>query len=805
MYQQPLRSQQTWSGPQFAQAPKPTAISTWATAPVISSVHPASAAAASHPAPHQSFVPPAPPGVNPQQWQNGRWMYTAPTGAMNGAQPPGQYPPPTLVGWNIPSSWGINSQYYHPPQTQKQPERSYWDTQLTDNGLGLENMHIKCVSFPLSTTFHTSDCVRYRQPGAPTAPGESKDKAPHTPWAWVPRELDDDESQASSAAQYHNPPQPQQPSTVGHNGTSALNARQTSTSTAAVGSTGYPAQGHAYFSVPGDHHHHHQQPQSATEASSRPTLPPPTVFSAHIRQRSNPNPHPSTTSTHTQPSTAAGSQSTFSIPSQPIHGSQRSHHLVAPTPQRPGLPESFRTVQQLRPTFSPAIVRTPNHYRHDSQPMVPSPRVPAWDESSGQNSAGVSVSANRHLSGAAPMVPSPRVLPWNAHTRANDGGSPTPAPRHPQSSRAESSHIYDTSVRGRQAVQRSYSIPEPPRPAMPVSRQNSMPVVPSDPRHADAHHTRRSSSTIPNLPQFAEEPGAVLSPLIGTVSASSESSESSASASTVLATRSPPPLFIPPRYGRSPSPSPRHRRLRPVSRSSSSSPSDSSDSDGGSPRRIYRSPSGSRSQRSTFSRHSGNSGNSGNSARSSGNYGGAYAMPPGPPPHTPQGRSPASSTHTHRSSASSNPLPTPPQERRDPGFSLPPPQQRKPPPGTYYRTLRYGFWNRRGDHLTNDKYVVYAPPDRANPPELETYPLPTEGYLDHYGTFIKYDATRRELPESLPREGRPPTFPYEKVSCCPRWPYDLTNGTPPPPPVRDVRVLVICTVRWGIRFCVIAL
>ena len=551
---------------------------------------------------------------------------------------------------------------------------------------------------------------------------------------------------------------------------SGLSARQTSTSTAAVGGTGYPAQGHAYFSVPGDQQHHHPQPQqpNANEAGSRPTLPPASVFSAHIRQRSNPNPHQSTTSTHTQPSTSAGTQSTSSIPSQPIHGSQRSHFVAAPTPQRPGLPESFKSVQQLRPTFSPAIVRTPNHYRHDSHPghpVVPSPRVAAWDESSPHNSAGVTVSANRHSGGVAAMVPSPRVLPWNAHSRVNDEGSPTPAPRNPQSSRGESSRIYDTSsVRGRQAVQRSYSIPEPPRSIMPVSRQNSMPVVPSDPHHPDAHHPRRSSSTIPNLPQFAEEPGAVLSPLIGTVS---ESSESSASASTVLASRSPPPLFIPPRYGRSPSPSLRHRRSRTVPRttsSSSPSSSDSSDSDDRSPRRIYRSPSGSRSQHSTYSRHSGNSGNSGNSARSSGNYGGAYAMPPGPPPHTPQGRSPASSTHTHRSSASSNPLPTPPQERRDPGFSLPPPQQRKPPPGTYYRTLRYGFWNRRGDHLTNDMYVVYAPPNRANPQELQSYPSPTEGYLDHHGTFIKYDATRRELPESLPREGRPPTFPYDKVS-----------------------------------------
>lgn len=157
MYQQPLRSQQTWSGPQFTQAAKPMAVSTWATAPVIPSVHPGSTAA---PVPHpasQSFVPPVPPGVNPQQWQNGRWMYTAPPGGgMSSAQPQGQHPPPSLVGWNVPSGWGITPQYYHPPP-QKQPERSYWDTQLSDNGLGLENMHIKCVSFPLSMTVHIAD------------------------------------------------------------------------------------------------------------------------------------------------------------------------------------------------------------------------------------------------------------------------------------------------------------------------------------------------------------------------------------------------------------------------------------------------------------------------------------------------------------------------------------------------------------------------------------------------------------------------------------------------------------------------
>ncbi|KAH9974019.1 hypothetical protein BGW80DRAFT_1304835 [Lactifluus volemus] len=747
MYQQPpLRPQQTWPNSQFAQGPQPAAVPTWASAPVITAIHNATTTGAipvPRQVPTQSFVPPVPPGVNPQQWQNGRWRYTGPAAGLNGTQPHGPYPPPSLVGWNIPAGWGITPQYYCPPQQQKQPDRSYWDTKLTNNGLGLENMHIK----------HQS-----------TSSDEGRDKGSHTPWAWVPRELEDDDDshsqqqqqqqqqQAGSSAPYQNAPRSHQPSSVAPGGTSGTSGHGRHPSTApAVAGTGYPAQGHghpphAYFSVPADRQ---QAISNDAGPSSRPTLPPPAVFSAHVRQQSNPH-----QSTHSQPSAS-------NLPSLPTPSAQalqrsRSHMVIAPTPQRPGQPESFTEVKQLRPTFSPAIVRTPNHYhfRHDSsQPVVPSPLVAPWED----GSAGVSTSANAHLS-APPhgVVPSPRVPRWNSHARANDPDSPTPSPRNPRTSRTDPPRIYESGARPTHSVQRSYSIPEPARfPAM-VSRQNSMPIVPTDQDSQSGH------SSIANLPHFAEEPGAMLSPLLGTVS--SESSESStSSATTIIIAPSPPPLFIPPRHSsRSPSPSPlrrRSRRRRPSSPPSSSESSDSDSNDGRSPSRRHRSPSASRSRHSTYSGHS-----SGHSARSSGHY------PPFPgavggvgAPHTPQqGRSPASSTHTHRSSASSNPLPTPPQERRDPGFSLPPPQMSKPPRGTYGRTLRFGYWNRRGDYLTNDKYVVYAPPDRANPRELERYPAPTQGYMDHFGNFIPYDAKRQELPESLPRQGRAPLLPYEK-------------------------------------------
>ena len=419
-------------------------------------------------------------------------------------------------------------------------------------------------------------------------------------------------------------------------------------------STGDPVPGrvtHAYFSIPAEQQQQHQQPSASTGSGSRPIPPPATTHSAHIRQRSNPQ--QTATATHHQPPTAAaaGSQPTTSThPSQPTTSaqiSQRGRGLAAPTPQRPGRREEYTSVKQLRTTFSPAIVRTPNHYRHDSPPVVPSPRVAPWDDVS--PNAGVSTSANKHLSGAMQgMVPSPRVHPWNVATR-----------------------MYEMSTRPTQSVQPSYSIPEPPRPMIPVSRQNSKPTVLTGP---DSHHHLLDLSSIGNLPQFAEEPDQPdppLSPLVG----------SESSTSTTVRAESPPPLFIPPRYSRSPSPSsPRHRRSRAVSPSLSSSSS------------------------------------------------------------------------------------PPPQERRDPGFSLPPPQQRKPPRGTYRHRVRDGFWNRRGDHLTMDRYVVYAPHNRVNPQELKSYPAPTEGFKDHLGNFVKYDPLWKELHESRPWNGLLAVSPYAKVS-----------------------------------------
>jgi hypothetical protein len=77
-------------------------------------------------------------------------------------------------------------------------------------------------------------------------------------------------------------------------------------------------------------------------------------------------------------------------------------------------------------------------------------------------------------------------------------------------------------------------------------------------------------------------------------------------------------------------------------------------------------------------------------------------------------------------------------------------------------SVRHGYWNRRGDHLTPDGYVVFPPPRMQYPEELRMYPFENQGYQDQSGLFIAY-VRRPELPQSLPKHGKPPERPYESV------------------------------------------
>ncbi|KAF9240474.1 hypothetical protein BU15DRAFT_87678 [Melanogaster broomeanus] len=142
-------------------------------------------------------------------------------------------------------------------------------------------------------------------------------------------------------------------------------------------------------------------------------------------------------------------------------------------------------------------------------------------------------------------------------------------------------------------------------------------------------------------------------------------------------------------------------------------------------------------------------------------YRDAHASPyaggpsPGPSPRT---RDPRPSSYSS-SGRRDNPLPPPPVERPNLEASRPPVQEA--PPSTYSRKVRMGLWNRRGDHLTRNSFVVYAPQDREFPEELRDYPNEREGYKDQFGCFVPWLKERPELPASLPYHGRPPAQPYD--------------------------------------------
>ncbi|KAL5514223.1 hypothetical protein ACEPAG_2311 [Sanghuangporus baumii] len=77
------------------------------------------------------------------------------------------------------------------------------------------------------------------------------------------------------------------------------------------------------------------------------------------------------------------------------------------------------------------------------------------------------------------------------------------------------------------------------------------------------------------------------------------------------------------------------------------------------------------------------------------------------------------------------------------------------------RHVRSGFWNKRGDHLTDTGYVVYCPPGRCYPRELADYP--DNAFRDHLGNVVyKTPDMLPELPESVPKSaGRAPEKGYD--------------------------------------------
>ncbi|KAF5390055.1 hypothetical protein D9757_003790 [Collybiopsis confluens] len=137
---------------------------------------------------------------------------------------------------------------------------------------------------------------------------------------------------------------------------------------------------------------------------------------------------------------------------------------------------------------------------------------------------------------------------------------------------------------------------------------------------------------------------------------------------------------------------------------------------------------------------------------------------PYPSPNDAPQRSPYPSPYSNASSAHPSPGPSPTKPSHASRASRSSYSNNGGGPASTSGPRRKGYWNSRGDHLTATGFIVYAPGDKANPPDLVNYPGQWSGFMDEQGGFIKFEVGRQELPESLPRYGRTPERPYESVS-----------------------------------------
>ena len=103
--------------------------------------------------PFNAAPPPVPQGINPQQWMNGRWQPNPmfqPQAGMTQSGIPQWAPHP---GWGVPMTAAQVAQAHAFAQAQANNasgrrvpnpgDANYWSTKLSDNPLGLENMHIR--------------------------------------------------------------------------------------------------------------------------------------------------------------------------------------------------------------------------------------------------------------------------------------------------------------------------------------------------------------------------------------------------------------------------------------------------------------------------------------------------------------------------------------------------------------------------------------------------------------------------------------------------------------------------------------
>ncbi|KAL9709936.1 hypothetical protein Ac2012v2_006996 [Leucoagaricus gongylophorus] len=106
---------------------------------------------------------------------------------------------------------------------------------------------------------------------------------------------------------------------------------------------------------------------------------------------------------------------------------------------------------------------------------------------------------------------------------------------------------------------------------------------------------------------------------------------------------------------------------------------------------------------------------------------------------------PHASSSSSSSSSSPNPTPTPPSSHHHHHHHHP-----RSIPNNPEKKRRKGFWNRRGDHVTPNGYIVYAPGSLVYPTDLDDYP---DGKDAGYQNEIGVKAAWAPRPELIPKDG----------------------------------------------------
>ncbi|GLB39288.1 hypothetical protein LshimejAT787_0604500 [Lyophyllum shimeji] len=655
--------------------------------------------------PYQGAPPPMPAGimVNAQQWQMGSWQF-------NPAYNFHRYPAPP-VQWMPAPSWGHAGRQQHQQQQAgfnpykkviKPPSAEYLATKLTDNGLDLHNM------VPIPNPY-----------------GDEEDaNTPKTPWIWNPATLSNDAVSVSA--------QRAENATGGDRSQIRHSSEPPPSDTSHSVST---KPRHATDPVNGWNASEHRRNSTSTASSS-------TSHSA------------SSSSTNLSGSTLADSS-------------------------------TFSAVRELRPTFSPKIIRIPAHYANRSSP------------SSASSSHTQSQEFVDSLSG--------RMDRMNISELSHD---PSALTRHSSMPSVHSNAREPTSsISGVPLVDEPASILSPliiastPRPsnARPLGRGSTYPELGGQSTLTTIAESSAPVDSTPRRKSFRRNtPPDVYA---RSASPSRDSFRRQSSHRTDSYPRSASPSQENFRRGSTSQHTPPDTHAQEIPRHSSTqqhTPPDAYPAHQQTspsrevPRRLIdiyapppTPPSHSTPRRSN-SHH-----------RTSESYSSSGPRPPSrepspprsasrfTPPRDPNHLTPPSNTNQNASyTYNHNPLPEPP---RSPGFTPPraanhpaPPVSPRtyeeprpqpiklvnkytpmpPPPGAVKRCRRVGYWNRRGDHVTKEGYIVYAPPDQAFPEELKDYPEDGVAYENGFGHIGLFDPKRPELPESLPRHGQPPERPY---------------------------------------------